>query len=221
MFKRIFSRIILFTLACAALINARAATDADAEFRLSGKPLLYEPEVERRPVHLANIDSEYVEFGPYAGLLSVEDFGANVVTGWRLVLHPLPWLFVEGARGTSAVSDETFRKNFSFPIFQDGQLTALTYSYVALGWNLMPGEIFLGRSLALTSGVYVLGGAGRTEFNHESWPTIVYGMGLRVLPIDWIALHLDVRGLEFQSSLLGRRKMTHNVELNVGASVYF
>ncbi|MEK6750429.1 MAG: outer membrane beta-barrel domain-containing protein [Pseudomonadota bacterium] len=220
MSKHISNYFIFFTFVWISA-SAFAGAGSGTEFHLSGKPLLYEPELDKRVVHLARIDSEYLEIGPYAGLLSVEDFGANVVTGVRLVLHPMQWMFLEGAHGRSAVTDETFRRK-NMPVIKSGDgFAELTYSYVSVGINIMPGEVYLGRSLAFTSGVYVLGGIGNTEFDDHNWPTVVYGMGLRVLPIDWIALHMDVRGFEFESELLGRRKMTHNVELNVGASVYF
>ena len=40
-----------------------------------------DPQIERRRVREADIDTENFEIGTYAGILSIEDFGAQPVVG--------------------------------------------------------------------------------------------------------------------------------------------
>jgi hypothetical protein len=42
-----------------------------------------------------------------------------------------------------------------------------------------------------------------------------------VLPSDWLAVHIQVQDRVFQSDLLGVTKLTNNIEMSVGTTVYF
>jgi outer membrane beta-barrel protein len=97
----------------------------------------------------------------------------------------------------------------------------LTYYAVSVGFNFFPGEVFLGKNRAMTSAVYVLAGAGNTSFVNEDRFSINFGIGVRMLPADWLALHVTVRDYIFESDILGTNKQTHNFELTLGMSVYF
>ena len=48
-----------------------------------------------------------------------------------------------------------------------------------------------------------------------------YGMGYRFIAADWLAMHLDVRDHVFDIDLLGEAKTSHNIELTVGATIFF
>jgi len=50
---------------------------------------------------------------------------------------------------------------------------------------------------------------------------VSFGGGYRVLPTDWMAVHIGVEDRVFQSSLLGVDKLTNNLEATIGASVFF
>ena len=56
-----------------------------------------QPEVERRTIDIDKIDTEDFEIGAYAGLLSVEDFGSNMVIGARAAYHVTEDVFFEAA----------------------------------------------------------------------------------------------------------------------------
>ena len=43
-----------------------------------------------------------------------------------------------------------------------------TYYNLSLGYNLLPGEVFIGRNLAMTSALYMIGGIGSVEFRRRS-----------------------------------------------------
>ena len=51
--------------------------------------------------------------------------------------------------------------------------------------------------------------------------TVNFGAGYRVLPSDWIAVHITVQDRVFKSDLLGVSKLTNNIEARVGASIFF
>ena len=46
-----------------------------------------QPELERRTITEADIDSEDFEASAFVGVMSIEDFGSNVVYGARLAYH--------------------------------------------------------------------------------------------------------------------------------------
>lgn len=178
-----------------------------------------QPEVSRLDVKIPKIKSSDFEIGAYAGILSVEDFGSNAVYGARLVYHVTEDYFVEGLYGRSTVSDQSFC-DVGLCLFPQRE-EPLTYYALSLGYNLFPGEIFAGKGHAMNSAVYLLAGVGNTSFADESHFTFNVGLGLRVLPRDWLALHFTIRDYLFSTDYLGTSKLTSNVELTGGLSVYF
>ena len=57
------------------------------------------------------------------------------------------------------------------------------YSYynVSLGYNVFPGEGFVGRRRALNTATYVIGGVGKTSFAGDDRFTVNFGVGMRML----------------------------------------
>jgi hypothetical protein len=47
------------------------------------------------------------------------------------------------------------------------------------------------------------------------------GAGYRVLPTDWLAIHIDVQNHVFNTDLLGRDKLTSNIGAYIGATAFF
>ena len=60
---------------------------------------IIEMEVQRREIKEPDIDSEDFEIGAFVGVMSIEDFGSNVVYGVRLAYHVTEGFFVEGSVG--------------------------------------------------------------------------------------------------------------------------
>jgi hypothetical protein len=48
-----------------------------------------------------------------------------------------------------------------------------------------------------------------------------FGAGYRVVPVDWLAVHVQVQDHVFQSSILGATKLTNNLEALIGTTVFF
>lgn len=179
------------------------------------------PALERRTITEADIDSEDFEAGVFVGVMSIEDFGSNVVYGARLAYHITEDFFTEAAIGRTK-ADKTSYENLSggAEILSDSQ-RELTYYNISLGYNILPGEAFIGKGHAYNSALYVIAGIGNTDFADDNHFTVNVGAGYRFLLTDWIALHADFRDHIFDSDLLGNDKTTHNLEATAGISFFF
>ncbi len=178
-----------------------------------------EPEIERRDITIPKIDTENWEVGAYAGVISFEDFGSEVVYGIRGAYHVTEDFFLELNYGQSEISDENFR-NFGLAIFPDQEEDVTFYNF-SLGYNFLPGEVFVGTKWAMTSTMYFVFGAGNTEFIDEDELTYILGFGLKVVPKDFLTLRLEARDNIFESDLLGNNEFKHNMELNFGIAFIF
>jgi len=167
------------------------------------------------------IDTDDFEIGGYVGMMSVEDFGSNFVYGARLNYHASENFFVEATYGRTD-TDKT-----SFEILSGGaQLLTddqreLTYYDLSFGYNLLPGEVFVGGDRAFNSALYVLAGVGNTSFADDEFFTLVFGAGYRMLLLDSLAMHVNVRDHMFDSDLLGQNKTTHNIEFTLSMNYFF
>jgi hypothetical protein len=189
----------LLTLGLLAGNSVLAAETAPADKGASQQQVI-QPEIERRKIDVDKIDTEDFEVGIYTGLLSVEDFGANVVIGARAAYHVTEGVFFEAAYAKSDTSET---------------------SYEPLGYNLFPGETFIGKNWAFNSALYVIGGVGNTSFAGDDRFTVNFGAGYRFLATDWLAFHFDVRDHIFDIDLLGNTKTAHNLETHGGITVFF
>jgi len=179
------------------------------------------PDLERRTVSEADIDSEDFEVSAFVGIMSIEDFGSNVVYGARLGFHMTEDFFVEASYGSTKADKTSFETlSGGADILSDSQ-RELTYYNISLGYNILPGETFIGKGHAYNSALYVIGGIGNTDFADDNHFTINVGAGYRFLLTDAIALHLDFRDHIFDSDLLGKDKTTHNLEATGGISFFF
>jgi outer membrane beta-barrel protein len=212
--------VLLLTAAMAAGLSGcgrhRALETADAR-----QPPVVEPALERRRIDPASIDTEDFEVGVYAGQLSVEDFGVNTVVGARFAYHITEGLFVEAAAANSDTQPTSYeRLSGAAQLLTDSE-REYSYYNVSLGYNLLPGESFIGRNRAFNTSLYLIGGVGNTKFAGDDRFTMNFGMGVRLLPLDWLAVHADVRDHVFDLDVLGRKKTTHNLEAHVGVTFFF
>ncbi len=184
-------------------------------------PKVIEPEVERRKIKVNRIDTENVELGGYYGALSIEDFGTNPVTGIRAAFHVTEDLFFEAQFGRSKAGRTSFETLGGNVQLLTPSERRFTYYSLSLGYNLLPGEVYIGRNLAMNSALYLLGGIGSAKFAGDQRFTVNFGAGYRVLPTDWLAIHIDVQDHVFQSDLLGVDKLTNNIGAFIGATAFF
>jgi outer membrane beta-barrel protein len=184
-------------------------------------PKVIEPRVERRKIKVPKIDSEDVEAGIYFGEVSIEDFTAVPVVGARLAYHISEDFFFEGAVGRAKAGKTSFETLGGNVQLLSNAERQFTFYNLSLGYNFLPGEIFIGRNLAMTSSLYLLGGVGSTKFAGDQHFTVNFGAGFRVLPTDWLALHIDVQDLVFKSDLLGVNRLKNNLTAHLGVTVFF
>ena len=182
---------------------------------------MIDPDVERREIKEPKIDTENFEIGAFVGIMSVEDFESNIVYGVRLAYHVTEGFFVEGTFGQTDAGLTSFeRLSGGAPILSDSDRT-FTFYNLNLGYNILPGEVFFGEGRAYNTNLYLIGGLGSTRFAGDDRFTVNFGVGYRFLLTDSIALHLDFRDHLFDIDLLGEDKTVHNLEGNLGVTVFF
>ncbi len=184
-------------------------------------PQVVNPEVERREIDVAAIDTEDFEIGLYGGLLSVEDFGVNSVLGLRFAYHISPAIFVEAAYAQSTTTKTSYERLSGAATLLTDSERELAYYNISFGYNLLPGEAFIGQNRAYNTALYLIAGMGNTRFAGDDYRTINLGAGYRFLLTDSIAFHLNIRDHMFDTDLLGESKRTHNLETSGSITVYF
>lgn len=204
----------LFLLLLTASSTALAQSDRPAD-----TDQVIQPQIDRRDIRTPRIDTEDFEIGLYAGSLSVEDFGAETVYGARLIYHVSEDFFAEGVIGKSTVSDQALF-DLGLSLFPNRE-EDLVYYALSVGYNLFPSEIFLGRKKARTANIYLLAGVGNTSLATEDYFTFNLGLGVQILPTDWLALHMVLRDHIFESDILGSEEIKHNFEWTFGLTAFF
>jgi outer membrane beta-barrel protein len=215
-------RIFLTAALLAALNTAFAQSAEDVPTDADAMPLpAVEPDLERREFDPSEIDSEDFEIAVYGGLLSIEDFGTNVLYGARFMYHVSEDWFLEASIGQSEGGRTSFENLSGAAELLDDDERQYRYYSLSAAYTLLPGESFVGRGLAFSSALYLLAGVGSTDFAGSNSFTAVVGAGYRWLASDWFAVHLDVRDHLFDLDVTGADKTTHNLELSIGLSVFF
>jgi outer membrane beta-barrel protein len=195
----------------------QASSDSDSN---APPPTVIEPEVERRTIKVPTIRPSNVEIGAYYGEISIQDFGAQPVYGVRLDYHISEDFFAEAVYGRAKAGYTSFETLSNIQLLSDAE-RHFTYYNLSLGYNLLPGEVFIGRKLAMTSALYMIGGIGSVKFAGDQNFSVNFGAGFRVLPTDWLALHIDVQDIVFRSAVTGEEELKNNLQATFGASVFF
>jgi outer membrane beta-barrel protein len=197
------------------------AAEEEAEDMDVTPPRVIEPNVARRRIKTPKIDNENWELGGGMGFVSIEDFGTNSTYAAQLSYHVTEDFFFRADLGQSTAGRTSFETLGGNIELLTGNQRRFTYYSLSLGYNFLPGEVFVGRKLAMNSGFYLLGGIGSVKFAGDNRLTINFGAGFRVLPTDWLAIHIGVQDRVFDSDLLGETKVTNNIETLLSATVFF
>ncbi len=209
-------RIFLGAAVVAAAINAANVSAQDDSVEQ-----VIIPDLERREINRPAIDTENFEFGGYVGLLSIQDFDSEVVYGVRGAWHVTEDFFFEANYGSSEGDLTSYEKlSGGAPLFDDSDRDYQFYN-LGVGWNALPGEIFILDKYAMKSDLYLFAGAGSTDFLGDSWFTASVGAGYRLLLNDWISWRLDVRDHIFDRDVFGEDETTHNIEVTTGFTFFF
>ena len=178
------------------------------------------PQVDRRDIEKPKFPSNDFEVGLFTGSYATQNFGSSWVYGARIGYHLTEDFFVQGVYAQTKVTDEAFRNILPGGIFES-KTQKLNYYNLSVGYNILPGEVFLFSSRARPSQLFIIGGVGSTKFVDQNKPTFNFGFGFRVFLTDYASLQLDLRDHIFTLDLLGKSQSTQNVELTTGLSFYF
>jgi outer membrane beta-barrel protein len=201
--------------------NESAPTAPQGEVGESSETPVIDPQVARRQIERVRIDTEDFEIGAYVGVLSIEDFESNAVYGARLAYHLTEDFFIEATVGKSEAGRTSYEKLSGAAQLLTDSERDYTYYALSLGWNALPGEIFIGKNRAYNTAFYLVAGIGSTTFGGDDRFTVNGGFGYRILPADWIAVHFDVRDHIYDIDLLGEKKIVNNLEAHLGLSIFF
>jgi outer membrane beta-barrel protein len=207
---------------CAATKNLFGIGDEEAPPPSAEPPgQVIEPEVERREIKEPAIDREDFEVGAFVGMMSLEDFGTDVVYGARLAYHVTEGFFIEGTVGQTEAGLTSFEELSGGARLIDDDERTFTYYNLNVGYNVLPGEGFIGEGRAYNTNMYLIAGLGSTRFAGDDRFTVNFGLGWRFLFTGSLALHVDFRDHLFDIDLLGEEKTAHNLEGHIGVTVFF
>lgn len=212
------SRIRSIFLVLAAVGCCFSGLSVQAQEAGSEAPQVIEPEVARRDINAGAIDTEDWELTGFVGVMSVEDFETNPVYGARLAYHINEALFAEASLGQTKVGESSLEKFINEEFFDDRNLT---YYDISLGWNILPGESFLGKKRAYNSVFYLIGGLGSTDFADDSNFTINFGFGFKIFPTDVFAVRIEARDYLFDTEINAEDKTLNNMQGTLNFSWFF
>lgn len=211
MVARLFRLLLIAGVILLMLPNAKAQ---------QAEPPLIEPDIERREITEADIDSENFEVGVFAGQISIEDFSSSAVVGISLAYHLTENLFAEASYGQADAGQTSYEILSGGAPFLTEQEREYSYYDLSVGYNFN-GELFVTEGLVYNTDFFLSLGGGSTEFGGDSHFTLTLGGGYRVLITDYFALRLDVKDHIFGSEIIGEEKDTHNIQYTLGATFYF
>jgi outer membrane beta-barrel protein len=204
----------------ASLVPTIALAQSTAPEQKTPNEQVITPEVDRRDIKMPRFPSNDFEIGVFAGTYSTQNFGTSAVGGLRAGYHITEDIFVEGVIAQTKVSDEDFRQVLPSGIFTTPK-QKLSYYNLSVGYNILPGETFIGAKRAKATALYLIAGVGSTRFVEQRRQTFNIGMGNRLFLTDRAALQIDLRDHIFSLDLLGKRKNTQNLELTGGFTYFF
>ena len=222
-----FQRLFLMASLCGLLVSftapvlAEKSNEANNSNNNDELEKIITPDIKRRSIKEADLDSEDFELGLFYGLLSVEDFGTNETQGVTFAYHITENFFTEAAFGLSTLQKTSYELlSGGVQLLTDKQRD-LTYYSLSLGYNLLPGQVYVTNKLHFDTNIYFIAGAGNTHFADKNYFTYNLGAGLRFYATDWLSLDLSMRNYAFTHELFGTSKSTNNLEGRFGLSIYF
>ena len=220
----LINRIILFigfALTSTALTSlcAQAQTGpARAVAQTSGPTI--DPNISRRDISEFDIDSENIEVGLFAGIISIEDFSSSVTGGLRLSYHINENMFIEASYAQATAGETSFEVlSGGLPFLTEAQ-REYTYYDVSAAYNLN-GEVFFTDNWVFNTDFFLIVGAGATEFGGDERFTVNAGAGYRILVTDYLSVRFDVRDYVFNSDIIGAEKSVHNLTFTLSISFFF
>src|SRR3990167_1554467 len=136
---------LFLSIATACFLPAAATLAAEGDI-VEEAPVI-DPSVVRLGLKEADIDSMDIELGGYVGYMSVENFGTDAVYGLRGAWHVTEDLFIEAQYGMTSAGKTSYEELAPAKILT-GDDRDLTYYNLSIGFNALPGEVFIGENNA-------------------------------------------------------------------------
>lgn len=182
---------------------------------------VFEPDIVPRVIQEDNLDSENFEVGVTVGVLSIEDFESSAFGAVQGRYHISEDLFLEFNAGIAQAGETSYERLAGEATLLDSGDRDLFLYNLSFGVNLLPGEAFVAKDWAFNTRFYLVGGLGVTDFAGDNRLTLNLGFGYQLYPTDWLAVQVSARDHIWDMDILGVDKVTHNIELSTGVSVYF
>ncbi|WP_444994139.1 outer membrane beta-barrel domain-containing protein [Aliikangiella sp. IMCC44359] len=168
---------------------------------------------------MEQLDNELFELGFTTGLINIQDFGSEFITGINAsflasedVFMQINYIFTE--------ADLSSYEKSQGELFSNNDRNFKHFDFL-VGYNLYQGELFFSGSQAHLSSLYFVAGIGDTEFGGEESFTYTIGMGYQIGLSRNYNLKLDYRDYIYDSSLLLQDEQTHNGQLSVSINYVF
>ncbi|MCW8193622.1 outer membrane beta-barrel domain-containing protein [Proteobacteria bacterium 005FR1] len=165
------------------------------------------------------IGAGQLEVGPFTGILSVEDFGSEVLGGLELTYHLRDRWLLQASYGRSEMGRAAFessRRRFLSGGDRDFEYLAFTGAY-----RLIRGRSFLGSDSRFYSDIRLLAGPERVSFAGSDEWGINAGLSYRVAFSDRFTANVDFREHIVERDFIGDDKTTFNTELRLGLNMLF
>lgn len=215
--NRFFNIFLILIMTSMASSYAQSVEEVDEE---PDEPL-FQPQIERVEFDESLIDSEDFEISAYAGMLSIEDFGVNTVSGFKIAYHINESYFTQLVVGESQAGETSFEVlSGGAPLLSDDERNFEFYQ-INVGYNLFPGEAFLSESRTFNNALYLVIGLGNTAFAGDDRFTFNYGFGYRLLFMDAFSINADLKNHMFDMDIFGDNVKTNNIEYSLALGWYF
>ena len=183
-------------------------------------PEIYQPDEDRIVLHEADINANDFEIGTYFGLIAIQDFGTNSLIGLTMSYHISENYFVTANIADSTIRETSFQKLTNISITEGNRDYA--YYDLGMGYNLFQGESFFGQNHAFNSSFYITAAVGSTKFASDSYHTLAFGFGYKVVFLDWLSVQLGAKDRLFRSDIFAEKdELFHNIELHTGINIIF
>ncbi len=221
--QRIFLAILMASVVFStfAISTNVLAADENSSSTASPNDIEIQADVERRTVLDDVLDNENFEIGVQFGVISIEDFESSGWVSAHFAYHITEFFYVKARYGQAKGGETSFERLVNAaPLLTDEQ-REFNYYGLNIGYNLMPGEVFLGRDLAFNSLFSIELGAGSTEFAGDDNFTVNVTANYRVFINDYLAWDIGMSDYILDTKITGETKTTHNLNFTTGISFYF
>ncbi|MFT6270362.1 MAG: outer membrane beta-barrel protein [Alphaproteobacteria bacterium] len=199
--------------------SAHAQVSPSASNDQAGSPDI-DPNIERREISEFDIDSENIEVGIFAGIISIEDFSSSVTGGIRLSYHINENMFIETSYAKATAGETSFEiLSGGLPFLTEEQRDFIYYD-ISAAYNLN-GEVFFTDNWVFNTDFFLIVGAGATEFGGDERFTVNAGAGYRIFVTDYLSVRFDVRDYVFNSDIIAAEKSVHNLTFTLSTSFFF